>query len=83
MGLDIAGELCENSLLLKKEEDIMHPFVRIAAGALIGGTFGFLFYRFVGCKTGACPLSANPWVATIIWAIFGALAAGGMKNQAG
>ena len=50
---------------------------RIVAGALIGAAVGFALYRFVGCRTGACPLTANPYVAVAIWGAIGALLAAG------
>ncbi len=55
----------------------MATVVRPVIGAVIGGAIGFLMYRFVGCKTGACPLTANPFTATFVWAGIGALLAAG------
>jgi hypothetical protein len=55
----------------------MNPAVRIAIGAVAGGAIGFLMYRFVGCRTGACPLTGNPYVAVILWGLIGALTAAG------
>jgi hypothetical protein len=40
---------------------------------LIGGAAGYLYYRFVGCKTGLCPITRNPWVSTLYGALLGAL----------
>ena len=40
---------------------------------LIGGAGGFAYYRFVGCKSGSCPLTSNPWLSTMYGAILGAL----------
>lgn len=48
---------------------------RAVIGGVIGALVGFGVYRFVGCKTGACPLSGNPWIATILWALIGAVIA--------
>jgi hypothetical protein len=42
-----------------------------AVPVLIGGAGGFLYYRFIGCKTGACPLTGNPWVSTLYGALIG------------
>ena len=42
----------------------------VAAGALLG----YLYYRFVGCRTGACPLTGNPYIATLYGAAIGFLA---------
>ena len=55
----------------------MSSALRAGIGALAGAVIGFLMYRFVGCKTGACPLTANPIMAIVIWASIGALAAAG------
>lgn len=55
----------------------MAMMLRPILGAVIGAAIGFAMYRFVGCKTGACPLTANPWVAMMLWGLIGALAAAG------
>jgi hypothetical protein len=38
--------------------------IAIIVGVVIGGALGFANYKFIGCKTGTCPLSANPWIST-------------------
>lgn len=43
------------------------PFLGVA----IGGLAGFLYYFFVGCKTGTCPLTGNPVNSIITGGIFG------------
>jgi len=53
----------------------MHRLIRAIIGGAIGALVGFGIYKFVGCKTGACPLSGNPWIATILWALMGAVMA--------
>ena len=40
---------------------------------LVGGLGRFLSYRFVGCKTGGCPLTGNPWISTLYGAMIGYL----------
>ncbi len=40
---------------------------------VIGGAGGYALYRFVGCKTGSCPITRNPWISTIYGAILGAM----------
>jgi hypothetical protein len=39
-----------------------------------GGVAGFAWYYFVGCATGACPISSNPYVSTAYGALTGGLA---------
>ena len=48
-------------------------WMRLAVGLLVGAGVGFAMYKFVGCRTGACPLTANPWLAMAIWGLMGAL----------
>jgi hypothetical protein len=50
--------------------------IKIIAGILIGGLLGFAYYKFVGCASGACPLTSNPWISTLYGALMGALIAG-------
>jgi hypothetical protein len=38
---------------------------------LIGATAGFAFHRFVGCRSGACAIWANPYASTIYGAVLG------------
>lgn len=55
----------------------MTPAVRMVIGAVVGGLVGLAMWRFVGCRTGACPLTANPYVAAVVWGVMGALVAAG------
>jgi len=47
--------------------------LRIVVGGIVGAVLGFLYYRFVGCRTGACPLTGNPYISTIYGAVLGML----------
>ena len=55
----------------------MNPTLKIVLGAAGGAAVGFLVYRFVGCRTGACPLNSNPWTSMIVWGLVGFLMASG------
>lgn len=50
-----------------------NPWVRAAAAVVAGATVGFLYYRFVGCRTGTCMISSNPYVSTLYGAFVGFL----------
>jgi hypothetical protein len=41
------------------------------AGLAIGGTLGFLYYRFVGCSSGRCAITSNPYLSTLFGAVAG------------
>ena len=42
----------------EKKKHLPKP-VRIILGLLIGMLVGFIWYRFVGCRSGACPIASN------------------------
>ncbi|HNX13831.1 MAG TPA: DUF6132 family protein [Oscillospiraceae bacterium] len=43
-------------------------------GAVIGGLVGyFVLYKLIGCSTGACPITANPFLSTIYGIVLGLL----------
>jgi hypothetical protein len=50
--------------------------IRIILGIVIGALLGFGYYRFVGCSTGSCPITSNPWISTLYGAVMGALVSG-------
>jgi hypothetical protein len=50
--------------------------LRILIGVVVGGGLGFAWYRLVGCSTGTCPLTSNPFITIIYGGIVGALVAG-------
>jgi len=42
-------------------------------GLVLGGGLGFLYYKLVGCPSGACPITSNPYISTIYGAGMGLL----------
>jgi hypothetical protein len=42
-------------------------------GLLAGGTGGFLYYHFVGCTSGTCPITSNPYISVLYGALMGYL----------
>jgi len=61
------------------EGDTLNMIANIAIGVIIGGSLGFANYRFIGCKTGTCPLSANPWISTLYGMLIGGLISGSFR----
>ena len=56
----------------------------LAAG--LGAAGGFAYYHFVGCASGTCPITSNPFISTAYGALVGLLvvpAAKGGKKETG
>jgi hypothetical protein len=49
-------------------------------GTVMGAIAGFLYWRFVGCSSGSCAITASPVNSTIYFSIAGALLGGTFKN---
>ncbi len=48
--------------------------IRLFLFAAAGAAAGYAYHRLVGCRTGACMITANPWVSTLYGAILGVFA---------
>ena len=54
----------------------MTPVVlRVTAGVIAGGLVGYGYHRLSGCRSGACPIAGNPFVATLYGAFLGVVIA--------
>jgi len=43
------------------------------AGILLGGVFGFFYWKFVGCSSGACIISSKPFNSIVYFSFLGYL----------
>jgi hypothetical protein len=57
--------------MMRSKAMILH----IVIGVVVGGGLGFGYYKFVGCSTGTCPLTSNPFISTLYGMVVGALVA--------
>lgn len=42
-------------------------------GVIVGMTGGYLYYYFVGCNSGTCPITSNPYISVIYGGVMGYL----------
>jgi hypothetical protein len=54
------------------KEYLLSPvFRKPALGVIIGGILGYLYYSFVGCSTGSCAITSNPYLRIIFGSFIG------------
>lgn len=51
--------------------------MKIALSVALGAFAGFAWHRLVGCRSGACPITASPIVSTVYGAMMGYVVASG------
>jgi hypothetical protein len=49
--------------------------------SLIGALGGYAYYYFIGCSSGRCPISSNPWISTMYGAGMGFILAMGKREK--
>ncbi len=42
-------------------------------GLVLGAIGGYAYYYFIGCTSGSCPLTSNPYISIIFGAVIGFL----------
>ena len=47
--------------------------MRLVLFIVLGAALGFAWHRFVGCRTGTCAITANPYTSTLYGAAMGFL----------
>ena len=47
----------------------------------LGALGGFLYYNYVGCITGSCAITSNPWLSTGYGALIGAVFTSWKPNE--
>jgi xanthine/uracil permease len=53
---------------LKKRNNLI-----VLSGIIIGTAGGFMYYYFIGCRTGSCPITSSPWLSMLWGATVGYL----------
>ena len=59
-------------MIADRQDSTNHTMkIRTIVFLVSGAVIGYAAYYFIGCSSGACPLTSNPWISTIIGIVFG------------
>jgi outer membrane lipoprotein SlyB len=59
----------------------MNAWLKRGLLALAGGAVGFAYYYFIGCTSGACPITSNPYISTAYGALIGGVIGMGAEKE--
>jgi hypothetical protein len=64
-----------------QREPMMNKALLLKASAiLLGAAGGYAYYHFIGCASGTCPITSNPYISTGYGALMGFVLASGRKK---
>ncbi len=52
--------------------------IKTILSVTLGAAVGLAYQRVVGCRTGTCAITSNPYIATIYGAVMGLMLSGGL-----
>ena len=53
----------------------------LLGGVLLGALGGFLYWNFIGCTSGSCAITSNPYNSTIYGSVMGGLVFSVFKKE--
>lgn len=55
------------------KSSVIRQSLRTLPAVALGALAGYAYYYFIGCTSGSCPITSNPWVSTGYGAVMGGL----------
>ena len=46
-------------------------YIKMLSGFLVGAILGYLYYYYIGCASGSCAITSNPYISTAYGALIG------------
>ena len=59
----------------------LNVWVRRALAAMAGAAAGYAYYYYIGCLSGTCPITSDPYISTLYGAAVGALMVSAPKKK--
>jgi hypothetical protein len=56
---------------MKQITNLLYSYKLQLISLVLGGTAGYAFYYFIGCNSGHCMITGNPFVSTIYGMVLG------------
>lgn len=56
---------------MNKFKLFLKKYKKVFIGIIVGGVIGYLYYYFVGCSTGTCPLTSSPVNSVLVGMLLG------------
>ena len=70
MERDQSPELCN---AIRNKMNLLLKYKLSIIGIVIGALGGYLYYHFVGCASGTCPITSKPLNSALYGAVMGGL----------
>lgn len=58
----------------------MKKYIWKIAAVIVGAGLGYAYYYYIGCSSGVCPLTSNPWISTGYGSLLGLIIASSSKK---
>lgn len=58
---------------MKRAGEILKEQVLAIIGIILGAVGGYLYWHYIGCVSGTCPITSSPIMSTIWGALLGGL----------
>ncbi len=63
------------------KQQIAWKWTRRILPIVLGAVGGFLYYQYIGCVSGSCAITSNPWLSTGYGALIGAVFTSWKPNE--
>jgi len=57
-------------IILRKKQKMIN-IIKIYYPIILGGIIGYLYYHYIGCWSGHCPITSNPYISIIYGSFIG------------